>query len=349
VLATRLLNTDYYPLEKVFHPENPLSGRCPIIDRVFRRFGFYPPEVTACYRRILDRFPPAVIHAHFGWDGYFMLRLKRRAGAPLITRFYGYDIGILPRLPLWQRRFRRLFAEGDGFIVEGNFMKGTLESLGCPSHKIAVHHLGVELESIPYKQREYGGGPLRILIAATFKEKKGIEYALRAIALLANRQIGRKLQVTVVGDGELRDHLHGLALDLGIAADITWRGRQPHTVFIEELYLSHVFLSPSVTAADGDTEGGAPVALIEAQASGLPVISTLHADIPEIVRDGETGCLVPERDVAAIASAIEAFLKNPTRVARLGRRAREHAVAHFDAFTQGRQLTEIYNEVIRSR
>ena len=86
--------------------------------------------------------------------------------------------------------------------------------------------------------------------------------------------------------------------------NVHWTGYKPHDYFLEMLYQADLFLSPSITASNGDTEGGAPVAIIEAGASGLPVISTRHADIPEVVLDGHTGLLSPERNVHGLVAAI---------------------------------------------
>ena len=268
VITRRTLNLDAYPLERIYtsqHTET-LPTQTPWGERIVRRLGFLPWVDFRCFSRVLSQYPPIFLHAHFGWDGFFALGLKKKHNLPLVTRFYGYDVGILPRIPLWKKRYRRLFAEGDLFIVEGTNMKRILTNMGCPVEKIAIHHLGVELDKISYCPRIANPEKLRILIAGTFKEKKGLEYALRAVADVRNRLTGMDVETTVIGDGKLKDHLYGVAAQVGLSDRIHWTGYQPHEFFIEQLYEADVFLSPSVTAADGDTEGGAPVSLIEAAA-----------------------------------------------------------------------------------
>jgi len=102
--------------------------------------------------------------------------------------------------------------------------------------------------------------------------------------------------------------IEALVGELGLAGQVIFLGCRAHAEFLDEALLCHLFLSPSVTAADGDTEGGAPVAIIEAAATGLPVVASLHADIPEVIRDGETGWLVKDgeqlADVVDRATAI---------------------------------------------
>ena len=344
VLAQRVVNLDHYPLERIFvsRKSGKSSGSPSFAERIVRRLGFLPRVDFQCFSSALERYPPLLLQAHFGWDGYFSLGLKKKHGLPQVTRFYGYDVGILPRIPLWRRRYQRLFGEGDLFIVEGTNMKSLLENAGCPSGKIVVHHLGVNLDQIKYEPRKPQPKALRVLIAASFKEKKGIEYALKAIARAGKEMPDMNIHTTIIGDGVLKKTLHDLAGELGILGAIAWTGYQPHGYFLEELYKADLFLSPSVTASDGDTEGGAPVAIIEAGASGLPVISTTHADIPEVVLNGCTGFLAAERNVESLAESICRLARDPAMRMEFGRRARAHIEANYECVRQGKLLSDIY-------
>jgi len=345
VMTQRTMNLEAYPLERIVVSRNPRTAANPqsYYERLVRRLGFLPPVDFRCYSAALREFRPLFLHAHFGWEGFFALGLKKKHNLPLVTRFYGYDIGVLPQIPLWQKRYQRLFAEGDLFIAEGANMGSILVGLGCPEEKIAVHHLGVELDQIEYKERVPAPNALRVLIAGTFKEKKGFEYALRALGAAVEKLPNLNVAITMIGDGVLKNDLHALARETGLYDSIEWTGYQPHDFFVKALHEADLFLSPSVTAADGDTEGGAPVAIIEAGASGLPVVSTTHADIPEVVLDGETGLLAPERDVEALVEAICRLATNPELRLEFGRRARAHVEENYEAARQGELLTEIYS------
>ena len=127
---------------------------------------------------------------------------------------------------------------------------------------------------------------------------------------------------------------------------IRWLGYQPHDVFMREAAAAQVFLAPSVTAADGDTEGGAPVSLLEVQATGLPVVATTHADIPEVTRPGESAFLVPERDVDALAERLAFLLDHPELWPAMGQAGREHVQRSFDALAQGRKLEALYRSLM---
>lgn len=342
VMTQYTLNLDTYPLEHIYAARNPKKVAAPqsYYERLVRRMGFLPLVDTRCYSAALSEFPPICIFAHFGYSGFDALRLKKKHNVPLVTRFYGYDIGILPRIPRWRRRYERLFKEGDLFLALGGRMKADLIALGCPEEKVEIHHLGVELSHIPYKERIPLPNTFRVLIAATFKEKKGLEYALRAMSVAIDKMPSVKVVITMIGDGVLKDDLHALANELRIYDSINWMGYGSHDFFVEALYEADLFLAPSVTAADGDTEG-TPVALIEAGASGLPVVSTTHADIPEVILDGKTGLLVPERNVEALVEAICSLAVSRDTRLEFGRHARSHVEENFEAVRQGELLADL--------
>ncbi|MHB2025436.1 MAG: glycosyltransferase [Elusimicrobiota bacterium] len=346
ILTSNTMNLEAYPVPMIFNSGDSLTYLRPL-ERFFRYVGALPIPERVCFSNVLKEKRPALIQAHFGWDGFFTLGLKKRFQLPLVTRFYGYDVGALPRTRFWKTRYLRLFEEGDLFIVEGQHMKSRVVALGCPPEKCIVHHLGIETDGIPYAPRKIADGVLKILIAATFKEKKGLAYALKALRLAIDSLSDLKVCATIIGRGPLKLELEKLAADLDIQKNIRWAGFQPHDEFIKALSGAHVFLSPSVTASDGDTEGGAPVALIEAQASGIPVVSTLHADIPEMVINEKTGILVPERNVEGLARAIVRIAKSASLMEGLGKAGREHVLENHDAARQGKCLADIYDGLNR--
>jgi len=123
-------------------------------------------------------------------------------------------------------------------------------------------------------------------------------------------------------------------------------GFQPHEVFWREAYANHVFLSPSITGHDGDTEGGAPVAIIELAASGMPIVSSRHCDIPEIVLDGRTGWLAGERDVDGLLDCLRLCLAAAPGWDGILAAGRRRIETEYDAAIQGRRLAEIYRQLV---
>lgn len=293
-----------------------------------------------------------VLHSHFGNIGWADMGLARRAGLAHVVTFYGLDVTLPRRSPRWRARYRALFDHVDAVLCEGGHMAGNVAALGCPERKIQVQHLGVALEDIPFEPCLWRkGDPLRILIAASFREKKGIPCALEAVARLRGRS---PVEVTVIGDAgaDSRAHVEKrnilATLDrLGLADDVRMLGYRPHARLLEEARAHHVFLSPSMTARDGDTEGGAPVSLIDMAASGMMVVSTTHCDIPGVIRHGVTGLLARERDVDGLVRHLDWLMEHPDRWDAMRRAGRKHIESEFDARIQSGKLAELYRSLSR--
>ncbi len=230
-------------------------------------------------------------------------------------------------------------------------MAASVISLGCPEERVRVHHLGVALDDLPFKPRSWDGqGPLSVLIAGSFREKKGFPFALEALGRLQRRV---ELEVTIIGDAdrsassqeEKRRILETIEAS-GLGQRVRLLGYQPHAVFLKEAYAHHLFLAPSVTASDGDTEGGAPVSVIEMAATGMPVVSSRHSDIPGIIKHGVTGLLAEERDVDGLVECLERLLDTPQDWPDMVTKARRHVEKEFDAAQQGQKLARIYREIV---
>lgn len=301
---------------------------------------------------------PDIVHCHFGPSGYFFLPLKRIFRLPLITAFYGNDLSELPRQSRrWRKRYGKLFRDGDCFLVEGPHMKQVLADLGCPAEKIIIQHIGVDLEKIKFVPRcVKTGDPIKVLISARFRQKKGIPCAVEAFGRLINKRPSLNMRLTVIGDsgkdaGSIAEKTKILAKidEYHLKDRITLSGYQPYCSFLEELYRHHIFISASMVAASGDMEGGAPVSIIEASASGMPVISTRHCDIPQVIIDQETGYLVAEGDSCGLAEKLELLADNVDLWPEMGLKARRHIEGKYDMAKQARRLEEIYDKVLCDR
>ena len=348
VVTEQIENLDMFPFSPVYAYSRLGYGRKIWLGLRERRLHGLRP---AFFTRVLQRQHVRLIHAHFGYTGFFLLDVKSKIGLPMVTSFYGADVTQLPRDPVWRERYQRLFAEGDAFLAEGNAMRRALLALGCPPEKVVVHRLGIPLDTLPFVVRRPDvSGIVKILIASTFREKKGIPYALQAIQRVHRRY--PRLQVTLIGDsggkaGDDEEKREILALVDQLNPVVNWIGFQPYTVFQKLLLEHHIFLSPSVTARDGDTEGGAPVSIIEAAATGMPIVASAHADIPEVVVDGESAFLSPERDVETLAEHLERLVTQPHVWESMGRRGRTHVERHHDAQVQAAHVENIYTALLR--
>jgi colanic acid/amylovoran biosynthesis glycosyltransferase len=340
-------NRDLFPLATVRCLFDDLGEGALLYNRVwFKLFGRYPH-----FLRWLRRDRPRVIHAHFGPRGWQFLDYAERAGLPLVTSFYGADAYRFPlEDPAWLGRYQELFTRGRLFLAEGPAMRRRLIELGCPPDKVRVHHIGVSLERYQYQARA-ADGPLRLMVCGRFEEKKGFPIAVAAVARL-REQSGREVTLTIVGDADRqgtmtieKQRIVSAIADAGLGDAVRITGYVPHEELVRLVYLHHVFLAPSIHAADGDAEGGFPVILTEVLGSGMPVVASDHCDIPEIVHDGRWGYIVPQNDPEALAGALERLLAEPQRWAEMGRDGRRHVEENYDIQRLSLELESIYREV----
>jgi colanic acid/amylovoran biosynthesis glycosyltransferase len=310
-------------------------------------FNFYPGFYYS-----LSKDKPQLIHAHFGPSGYNFLFYKMLFRIPMLTNFYGYDVGQLPyRDSRWLKRYAKLFKYGECFLVEGESMKNSLVELGCPRKKILIQHLGIDLKKIKFSVRKIEeNGEIRILVASRFKEKKGIPYALEAFCKVKSSHPELKIKLTIIGDAEensdgenIKKRILEIIDKYNMEEHITLSGIMTPGRLIKEAEKHHIFISSSVVAKDGDSEGGVPVSIIQMTASGMPVLSTYHCDIPEVIIDGKNGFLVKERDVDALASKLEFLIYNPDKWQDMGKFGRRHVEAEYDIKKQAEKLEKIYD------
>lgn len=295
--------------------------------------GYFLFFRSVCYRNKVK-----ILHVHFGYHGVKLMGLARTLRIPMICSFYGDDAFAT----IHAHKYKKLFLNADKILVLGPYMKNRLIQLGCDEHKLHIHHLGIDVNAIPFVQRRYIGKPIRFLIASSFLPKKGIDLALTAFGALQQYDF----YLDIVGDGSLRDELYQLAEQNGLSRRITWHGYKSYAYFIELAYTCNVFVQASRTTPNNNKEG-TPMAIVDAMATGMAVISTKHSDIPEIVKDNENGYLAEENDVLSLRNSIEKILCNPEKIEAFSVQARKHVEIEFNVFKQGERLDSLYATLIR--
>jgi colanic acid/amylovoran biosynthesis glycosyltransferase len=347
VLCSRVENRELFAL-----PDMPILLDAPPwnahlgLPRLINSLAFRMGRAHFMAQYSIRRWGPDLLHAHFGARGWEMLPLKRRLGLPLITSFYGVDAWMLPRTGAqWVGRLNELFARGDLFLAEGPAMRNRLVEIGCPAEKIEVARLGVDVGSLPAATND-AAPPLRVVMMARFVEKKGLPDGLRACAQAVSE--GADLRVTVIGDAtdapgrDIGEQLRALASTPALSGRVEFAGFLQPAQARETLRRSHVFLCPSRHAANGDAEGGSPLALTEAMAMGLFCIGTRHCDIPEVIIDGRTGALCEPDDAEGLAAALISAAHDPGRRAACCEAGRQRVEAQFNLQHQLPSLAAIY-------
>lgn len=287
-----------------------------------------------------------IIHAHFGPVGTRFLFLKAWTRAKYLCSFYGYDVSSYVAKH-GAGVYRDLFAAGDLFVPMTCQMRVRLEGLGCDPARIAVHRVGVDTSRFtPRASGRRADGAVHLLTVARLVEKKGLEYAIQAVAQAVRRH--PQLRYQIVGEGPLEPSLRALIRELSLDAHVSLLGPQRSDIVAGLMADADVFLLPSVTAASGDQEG-LPGVLVEAQASGMPVVSTRHSGIPELVQDGYSGFLVAERDVAALADRLCALIEDPEMRSRFGMCGRRIVEERFNLQRLNQRLADLYGRLLAGR
>jgi colanic acid/amylovoran biosynthesis glycosyltransferase len=294
------------------------------------------------YNRILQKHKPDIIHSHFGYDGMKMAKPALKHSIPHVVSFYGSDVSRLPQEFGWKRRYRRLASMADHFIAASGLMKNRLIRLGFPEQKISIVRFGLDTDQIAFK-KNYSLSP-NLMMVGRMVEKKGFEYAIRAVAKL--NASGKNLTLDLYGDGPQKTGLQELAKDLNTGDSIRFNGYQPVDDVIAQYSQHSLLLAPSVTATDGDMEG-LPNTILEAMASGTPVISTKHAAIPEAVVHNQTGFLAEERDTDALAKILNRIFDNRFDLEKIRLNARATIEREYSVNTMVARMEEIYEALIR--
>jgi colanic acid/amylovoran biosynthesis glycosyltransferase len=310
-----------------------------------RAYGDQARSLSALYRLGVlasQSGPYDVLHAHFGAQGNSFRFARELWQAPLLVTFHGSDFSALPE-ERGRGIYERLFREAEAFSINSEHTRRCVEALGCPPHKLHRLPVGLDPREFAFRERSWQpGAPLRLLTVGRLVEKKGMEYAIRAVAHV--RRSRPELRYDIIGEGPLRGALETLARELGVADCVTLHGAQAGAEVRKAFAAAHLFVLTSVTAADGNQEGQGLV-LQEAQACGLPVIATNHNGFPEGIVPGESGFLVPERDVDALAERLLQLLEQPEGWAGMGRCGRRYVEQHYDIRQLNQQLVELYRRV----
>ncbi|MBV8687662.1 MAG: glycosyltransferase [Alphaproteobacteria bacterium] len=283
---------------------------------------------------------PSLVHAHFATDGLLALPLAERLGVPLVTTLHGFDVSRSSAALLrsgrlsWMRHAAlggRLRARGRLFLAVSDAIRAKALARGFPPERTMTLHNGVDLARFAAPPAPEPG---LVLHVGRLVEKKGTALLIDALAAVPGARL------VVLGDGPLRTRLERRAERLGGRA--TFLGAVPPDEVGAWMRRAWLLAVPSVTAADGDSEG-LPTVAVEAAAAGLPAVVSAHSGLPEAVVDGETGLVVPEGDAAALAAALAGLLGSADLQARMGGAARRLAAERFDLRRQIARLEAIYD------
>jgi colanic acid/amylovoran biosynthesis glycosyltransferase len=340
-----------YPIKEIVCVKDLLPRPWGILDKtmygMFRSATAKAVDMLANYA--LER-NAKLLHFHYLVDGRFFLPLKRKTGLPGIVSGYGYDVSLFPKLYAGCGKYylRPLFDVMDWFLAMSQDMKRDLVDLGCPEGKIIVHYFGTDTRRFAYPERKYRDGEkVTILACGTLEIKKAQHLILQALRLMEEQKmINRRFRVEFVGDGPMLPLLQRQVAEYGWMDRVTFCGRIPHHEdrLIKAYQEADIFSLPSITVKS-DKEG-IPGTIVEAMASGLPVVSSYHAGIPEIIESGKEGILVREGDIEAMAQAFAGLINDVSLRKELGQAAAKRATTELDLHQGTARLEAIYRRIL---
>jgi glycosyltransferase involved in cell wall biosynthesis len=293
-------------------------------------------ETSAAYMAAFRRFNLDAVLVEYGTTGVNVMEACRKLEIPLIVHFHGYDASVYEVLAKHAEDYPRMFGQAAAIVAVSRSMERKLISLGAPSEKVHYNPYGIDCRQF-HGAEPQNSAPV-FLAVGRFVEKKAPQVTLRAFAEVHRAAPAARLRM--IGTGPLLDECRSLVQDLKIDEAVTFLGAQPHIVVQEEMRTARAFVQHSVQASDGDCEG-TPVGIMEACASGLPVISTRHAGIMDVVIEGQTGFLTDEHDVQGMTQHILRLTGDPELAGRMGRAARQRIEDHFSEEQSDGRLWEI--------
>lgn len=294
----------------------------------------YREQITSTYVSLFRRQRIDSVLAEFGPSGVAVMEACRQLNLPLVVHFHGFDLSVRRVLEQNASAYSLMFRQAGGLVAVSRAMQRKLIEMGAPPDRVHYNPCGVNCEQFGGASPA-GASPL-VLTVGRFVEKKGPQLTLAAFAQVL--QLYPEARLRMIGDGPLLEACRKLSHDLAINHAVTFLGSQPHRLIAEEMRRARLFAQHSIEATSGDSEG-TPVAILEAGASGLPVVSTYHGGIPDVVIDNETGLLVQERDVEGMAHQMLRLLRDPALAEALGQSAQQHINLHFSA---GRSINRLW-------
>jgi glycosyltransferase involved in cell wall biosynthesis len=330
-----------------------INGRQILSDRLLPKLGRklrrlltrrpWDEEITAAYVRAFDQRPAAVL-AEFGPTASRLIEPCRRAGLPLIVHFHGYDISVRAVLDEHRESYHALFRTAAALIAVSKAMRAVLIDMGAPPER--VHYCPYGVDCTAFHPADPAMALPTALAVGRFVDKKAPHLTILAFAQALRRNPQARLRM--IGDGHLLGSSVDLVSALGLHDAVTFLGHQPHAAIAQEMRSARCFVQHSLQAWNGDSEG-TPNSILEAGASGLPVVSTRHAGIPDVIVEGKTGFLVEERDVDGMARQLDRLFADPQLAGSMGRAARIHIANGFAIDDRLAQLWSVIESAIGGR
>jgi glycosyltransferase involved in cell wall biosynthesis len=288
----------------------------------------------------IEKFKPDIIHCHFGFEALKILENIRNKNIPIVVHFHGYCASQMMLKKSYARKMKYYLSQKNVFpiFVTEHFRKRFQDNKINVSKSILLY-CGIDTEK--FKRNHYTKKDKKTFLqVSSLAEKKGQEFTIRAFAQFIEKEGNKNFQLVITGDGANKELLIRLTQDFNIADYVKFVGNVSHQQAKELMESADFFVHHSVTATNGDQEG-IPNAIMEAMAMELPIISTFHSGIPELVKDGVNGYLVQEKDIKTYAQRMHDILNWDYKTEN-----RQRVIDYFEYYKHNQQLEEFYTKII---
>ena len=287
---------------------------------------------------------PDLVHAYYGHKAVGYLPMLREWGGPFVVSFHGVDVAKDMDQPDHVAAMQEVFARAEFVMARSQSLLERVAQIGCPREKLRLNRTPIPMNHLQAAVRTPpANGEWRLVQACRLIAKKGLFTALEAMQEVVKHHPRAKYLLCGTGpqEAKLREEIE----KRGLTANVELLGWLSQEQLLAEYQRAHLFLHPSEMTKESDQEG-IPNSMLEAMATGLPVVATQHGGIPEAVTSGRDGLLVPEKSPAQLAAALLQLLADPTQLAALSTEAARSVRANFEAETQIAKMEDVYFEAI---
>ena len=296
--------------------------------------------------KLLKKKKTSLIHAYFGSGAIRILPYKKKTKIPLVTSFHGVDVSARLMKKGYKKKLRQVFAQSKIVFAVSDYMKRRLIKLGCPAQKIKVIRTGIDLQKFPFHPKKAPGKKqvIHILSVGRLVEKKGMDVLVRAFAKVHKKF--PRTRLTIIGKGKKKSELKKWICRLSLRKVVKLKGERSHSEVQKAMRKADLFVLASRTAKNKDQEG-IPNALVEAMATGVPVVATTHSGIPELIQHKKSGLLAREGSVADLAKQMKKMITMKNGWPKMERVARKKVEKVHDIRKQVRKAEKLYARVIK--
>ena len=301
---------------------------------------YYPYNLV----ELLKEDKPDLVHVYYGHKAVHYLDMLEAWGGPFVVSFHGVDVSKFLDREEYVTKLKTVFRKASLVMARSQSLLDRLEELGCPADKLRMNHTPIPLEHLHAEVRQPpSDGQWRLVQACRLIQKKGILTTLKALAVV--KETYPHVRYVLCGEGPLKPKIEESVRKLGLEDNVEMLGWLDQQQLLEQYRIAHMFLHPSQKTKEEDQEG-IPNSMLEAMATGLPVVATMHGGIPEAVHSGEDGLLVPEKSPQELAEAMLKLMGDATELARLSRNAAASVRANFGAEAQVAAMEDVYLSAI---